>query len=76
MPLLGNTIIFVDMSFLRSYKVRDKLYKDLLEFCVNREIIICTSNICVEEWRTQKVSDLNNHLQDINNKIKNAIESN
>ncbi|WP_454783289.1 PIN domain-containing protein [Legionella sp. WA2022007384] len=63
MPLLGNCIIFLETGFFKRYKSTDEGYNTLFNYAKNGGIILCTSSLCLEEWRTQKIRDLENNLR-------------
>lgn len=69
MPLIRNTLVFLDTRFFRNYKPGDSAYRKLFEFSRDEKICLCTSYICIEEWRTQKVSHLSKALQDMQGKL-------
>lgn len=54
MPLIGNTIVFLDTSFFKEYRNNDQLYGDFFQYAKDEKIALCTSDITLEEWRTQK----------------------
>ena len=56
MPLLGNTLLFLDTGFFKNYKPKDGAYSQLFKYSVEGSIILCTSELCLEEWRTQKAN--------------------
>jgi len=58
MSLLRNTLVFIDTGFFKDIKPKNAAYNDFFEYALNDKIILCTSPICLEEWRTQKVKHL------------------
>ncbi len=69
MTLIRNTIVFLDTKFFREYKPKDALYRKVFDYSKNKKINLCTSYICLEEWRTQKVSHLTKIMQDMTQKL-------
>ena len=63
MRLIKNTIVFLDTGFLKNHKPIDKSYDDFFQYSKDEKITLCTSYICIEEWRTQKVSRINGYVQ-------------
>ena len=76
MALIRNTFVFLDTRFFKDYKPRDSAYRKFLEFSRDEKIHLCTSYICIEEWRTQKVSHLNKALQDMGGKLDSLQRTN
>lgn len=76
MPLIRNTFIFLDTRFFKDYKPSDSAYRKLLEFSRDEKICLCTSYICIEEWRTQKVSHLSKALQDMGQRLDDLQRTN
>lgn len=69
MALIRNTLVFLDTRFFRDYKAKDATYRKLFEYSRAKKIRLCTSYICIEEWRTQKVSHLTRAMQDMTQKL-------
>lgn len=69
MQLIGNTIAFLDTGFFKAYKPKNASYHDLFKFAEDKKIILCTSQLCLDEWRTQKVRDFSNNLNTIKSKL-------
>ncbi len=65
MTLIHNTFVFLDTRFFKDYKSKDAAYQKLFEYSKGKKINLCTSHICLEEWRTQKVSQLTKVIQDL-----------
>ncbi|MBN1974872.1 MAG: DUF4935 domain-containing protein [Sedimentisphaerales bacterium] len=76
MPLIRNTLVFLDTRFFKNYKLSDSAYRKLLEFSRDDKIRLCTSYICIEEWRTQKVSHLSKALQDMRHRLDDLQRTN
>jgi hypothetical protein len=68
--LAGNTVIFMDTSFMRGTSHKDTDYLSILNFCKTNDIDVYISEINKEEWRTQKVDEFDNNLKP----LKNALE--
>lgn len=62
-PILGNTLVFFDTNFFKTYKYKSDLHNDILDYSKNGRLNIATSSLCLEEWRSQKIQDLNNKLR-------------
>lgn len=69
MPLSGNCIIFLETGFFKRYKPTDEGYNTLFNYAKKGGVILCTSSLCLEEWRTIKVMDLVNNLNTLRHKI-------
>lgn len=76
MPLIRNTFVFLDTRFFKDYKPSDSAYRKLLEFSRDEKICLCTSYICIEEWRTQKVSHLSKALRDMEQRLDDLRRTN
>ncbi len=70
-PLLGNCIIFLETGFFKRYKSKDEAYNFLFQHAKTGGIILCTSSLCLEEWRTQKIK----HLEDCLRTFRQNISS-
>jgi hypothetical protein len=62
-PILGNTLIFLDTGFFKNYKARDQVYQTIFQYSQDARIILCTSDLCLEEWRAQKIQHMQSYLQ-------------
>ncbi len=63
-PILGNTLIFLDTGYFRDYcRPTDQPHNDVLKYAAENKIVLCTSKICIEEWRTQLLSHLNGYIK-------------
>lgn len=69
MSYLGNTLLFLDTGFFKSYKSKDPAYGALFKYSTDGSIILCTSHLCLEEWRTQKAR----HFADFLNTARNNL---
>jgi hypothetical protein len=76
MSLIKNTLIFVDTGFFKNYKPGDAAYTDFFEYSKNENVVLCTSRICVEEWRTQKLKDAKNFIDETRGKLGNLLGAN
>ncbi|WP_131781165.1 PIN domain-containing protein [Legionella gresilensis] len=65
MPLLGNCLIFLDTGFFTNYKPNDNLYDEVWKRAKNDGLKLCTSWICIEEWKSQKIKHLTKFLKDM-----------
>ena len=63
MSFLGNTIVFLDTGFFKKYKAKEASYQKLFSYSVAGGVILCTSRLCFEEWRTQKIQNLQDNLR-------------
>lgn len=70
MKLIRNTLVFLETSFFKEYKLSDASYRKLFQYSIDGKIAFCTSYFCLEEWRTQKVSHISNTLNDLSGKFK------
>ena len=69
MRYLGNTIVFLDTGFFKRYKANESAYQQIFNYSSGGSVILCTARLCFEEWRTQKVQDLQNHLRTLDHHI-------
>jgi hypothetical protein len=69
--LAGNTVIFMDTSFMRGVSHKNADYLSILNFCKANDIDVYISEISKEEWRTQKVKEFDDNLKP----LKNALET-
>jgi hypothetical protein len=76
MRLIRNTLVFLDTGFFKDYKQKDSAYRKLMEYSRDNKIFLCTSYICLEEWRTQKVSHIYTTLQDLRGKLEGLQNNN
>ena len=76
MPLIKNTIVFLDTGFFKNYKEEGKYDPDFLEYSRKEKIILLTSHLCLEEWRSQKVKWLEDYLDEWNEKYDRQIQNN
>ena len=76
MQLINNTIVFLDTGFFKEYKPNSQDYHDLFQYSKDGKIILCTSHICLEEWRTQKVNHLDGAIGGIRGNLRNQIREN
>lgn len=76
MPLINNTIVFLDTGFFKGHKPNEQSYHDLFQYSKDGKIILCTSHICMEEWRTQKVNHLSGFIGTTRNNLAHQIREN
>lgn len=69
--LRSNSLVFIDTNFFKNYNPNKSAYKELFEHASNKKVVLCTSVICVEEWRTQKVSHINTTIENNLNGFQN-----
>lgn len=69
LPLIRNTIIFLETGFFKNYKPGDSTYHALFQHAKDQEIILCASGLGLWEWRSQKV----NQLEGVVNTIRNSL---
>lgn len=69
MPYLGDTLLFLDTGFFKDYKSKNEVYRKLFGYAAEGSIVLCTSDLCLEEWRTQKIKDLKNNVRDFKSRI-------
>ncbi len=69
MKLIRNTLVFCDTSFFKKYKPGDALYRKLFQYSQDRKVSLCTSYLCLEEWRTQKANHINSSLGKISENL-------
>ncbi len=67
----GNTLLFLDTGFFKNYKQTDSVYFELFNLSKEENVYLCTSQLCVREWISQKITDIDNSSNDICNKLKN-----
>jgi len=58
MALIGNTLVFLETNFFVSYKPISQEHRDFLKYSQDEKIALCTSYICLREWRHQVVGGL------------------
>ncbi len=61
-PLIRNTLVFLDTGFFKNYKATDRNHLDFLKYAKEEKLMLCTSHICLEEWRSQKTQHLRDFL--------------
>jgi hypothetical protein len=68
--LAGNTVIFMDTSFMRGVSHTDENYLSILNFCKANDIDVYISEIGKEEWRAQKVDEFKERLKKLEGALK------
>ncbi|HAT2008742.1 PIN domain-containing protein [Legionella pneumophila] len=68
MPLLGNCLIFLDTGFFKNYKPNDNLYDEIWKHAKNDGLKLCTSWLCIEEWKSQKIKHIMDFLKEMRDK--------
>ncbi len=71
-----RTVVFADTGFFRNYKPEDTAYEDFFSYAENEDIILCASFIALEEWRTQKVNNLDGLIGNAKGHIAKALATN
>lgn len=65
MALIRNTLIFLDTGFFKHHKPTDNAYKDFLQYSKDEKIVLCTSHICLREWRSQIVGEMQSYVRSV-----------
>lgn len=63
MPLIRNSLVFLDTGFFKSHKTTDNVYRDFLLYSKDRKVRLCTSEMCLKEWHSQKVEQLESYFR-------------
>lgn len=63
-----NSVIFLDTGFFTDYGLDKTEHIDLLQYAQKEDILLCTSFICIEEWKSQKIDQYIRLLDDISSK--------
>lgn len=76
-PILGNTLIFLDTTYFRDLcSIQNEGNNRILKYAEKGQLELCTSRICIEEWRTQLQEGFVSELSKIIESIRNLKESN
>lgn len=63
MALIRNTLVFLETGFFKRYRTTDTGYRDFLRYSKEEKILLCTSSMCLREWRSQKVKMIANLIK-------------
>lgn len=65
-PILGNTLIFLDTGYFRDYCTpANQQNNEVLKYATDNKLVLCTSRVCIEEWRTQLLDGLNSYMNPV-----------
>lgn len=76
MQLIKNTVVFLDTGFFKEYKPRESSYIKLFDYAKSENISLCTSHICTEEWRTQKLKNTKDFIDETRGKLGSILGGN